>query len=80
MNPYLEKVVPQGLAPTRSRTWEVESSQLFQAAFVSEESRPSKCETAEAFKVRHRSVSLTSLKNISWLSSTRIMNQFFDKS
>ena len=34
VNPYLAKVVPRGLAPTRSWTWEVGSSQLFRAAFV----------------------------------------------
>jgi hypothetical protein len=37
LTPYLEKVDPRGLAPTRSWTWEVASSQLFRAAFVRKE-------------------------------------------
>jgi hypothetical protein len=48
VNPYLAKAVPRGLAPTRSWTWEVGSSQLFLAAFIRKERRPSRWETAAA--------------------------------
>jgi hypothetical protein len=42
----MENEFPRGLAPTRSWTWEVGSSQLFRAAFVKKESRPSRWDTA----------------------------------